>query len=320
MLKELRFVQGAVSRKDFIPAMTHFAIENSRVRSYNGILALSSPIPFDINCYPKADMLVKAIGNCEETVALAITAAGRLSVKSGAFRALIQCVEKSDVHVEPSGDIVECDGATLLKAFQVLEPFCGDDASRSWTNGILLRRQSAFATCNVILCEYWCGVDFPRVVNIPLAAVKEVIRIGEPPSYLQMDDKSVTFHYDNGRWIRTQLYSTEWPDIEKVFDKAAQGSNPQPTDIRIFAAMQKLKPFTDKTGRVLFFPGTVCTHESQEEGGHVELEGSLMQGIYSLDMLMRLEGAAKEVDFTTYPKPCMFFGDRLRGAIVGRTM
>jgi len=30
MLRELKFVQGAVAKKDLLPAMTHFAIEGGR--------------------------------------------------------------------------------------------------------------------------------------------------------------------------------------------------------------------------------------------------------------------------------------------------
>lgn len=317
MLKELKFVMGAVSKKDMIPAMKHFAIEGGRVRAYNGVLALCSPIPFNIDCYPKADMLVKAIANCDDTVTLSLTPAGKLSVKSGPFRALISCVERSEIHVEPTGTELACDGEVLLKAFKLLEPMIGDDASRPWANGILLRGESAFATCNVVLCEYWMGAAFPHVVNIPATAVREVIRINEPPSHLRMDEASISFMYGDGRWVRTQLFSTEWPDLKRVLD---QGSNPTEVDERIFDALAKLKPFTDKSARVIFKPGEVATHDAEEEGGHIELVGSTMQGIYSLEMLMLLKGVAKQADFTTYPKPCLFYGDRLRGAIVGRHM
>lgn len=317
MLRELKFVMGAVSKKDMIPAMKHFAIEGGRVRAYNGVLALSSPIPFNIDCYPKADMLYKAIANCDETVTLSLTPAGKLSVKSGAFRALISCVEKSEVHLEPTGDVVQCDGEVLLKAFKLLEPMIGDDASRPWANGILLRGESAFATCNVVLCEYWMGSPFPHVVNIPAAAVREVIRVGEAPTHLQMDENSISFMYDDGRWIRTQLFSTEWPDLSKILER---GCNAIEVDTRIFDALGKLKPFVDKSSRVIFKPGEVATHDAEEEGGHIELAGSVMQGIYSLEMLSLLKGLATHADFTTYPKPCLFYGDRLRGAIVGRHM
>jgi len=51
MLKELRFVQGAVAKKDFVPAMTHFRIEKGTVRSFNGNLAICSPLHWTWNAY-----------------------------------------------------------------------------------------------------------------------------------------------------------------------------------------------------------------------------------------------------------------------------
>lgn len=86
MLKELKFVQGAVGKKDLLPAMTHFQIQNGHVRSYNGTLALSSPLPFDIDCCPKAEQLVKAIGQCDEVITLSMTPGNKLRVQSGKFQ------------------------------------------------------------------------------------------------------------------------------------------------------------------------------------------------------------------------------------------
>jgi hypothetical protein len=37
-------------------------------------------------------------------------------------------------------------------------------------------------------------------------------------------------------------------------------------------------------------------------------------------MLKLLEGVATHADFTRYPNPTLFFGDRLRGAIIGMRM
>ena len=139
MLKELKFVQGAVAKKEFIPAMTHFAIKNGRVRAYNGTLALCSPSPFDIDCKPKAIQLVQAISKCEDVVNLSMTPAGRLRIESGKFRAFVDCVDQETVHVMPQGQILPINGEELLKAFSTLSPFIGNDASRPWTNGILLR-------------------------------------------------------------------------------------------------------------------------------------------------------------------------------------
>lgn len=315
MLKSLKFVQGSVAKKDFLPALTHFLIEGGTVRGYNGMLALCSPIPFDIACAPKGEPMVKAISNCSETVQLAMTPAGRLSIRSGKFKAFVDCVDGDTPHVQPEGEHVAIEGAALLQAFKTVAPFIGDDASRPWSNGVLLLGQSAFATNNITLVEYWTGTTVPRPLNIPRAAVREMLRTNEAPESAQLSETSITFHYSGGRWLRTQLFETTWPDLAKVLDRP---SNPQPLDSRLFEALSNLKPFVDKLGRIVFRgDGKVSTHDDESEGAGYELEGFDHKGVYQIDMLGLLEGNATKIDWSSYPAPCMFFGDKLRGAIVG---
>lgn len=316
MLAELKFVQGAVAKKDLVPALTHFVIENGRVRGFNGTLALSSPITLDIACKPKAAALVEAISKCTDTVQLSLTAKGRLSIKSGAFKSLVDCVEFETAHPEPEGERVELDGVALLGALKAVWPFVGDDASRPWSNGVLLKGQSAFATNNVTLVEYWVGSAFPHVVNVPRAAIKEMIRINEPPLYAQMvEGNNITFHYSNGRWIRTQLLVTEWPDLAKVLN-ATQGAQ-VPLDQRLFDGLKAIKNFVDKMNRVYLKGGLIATHVDDEEATSYEVPDLQAEGIYAHEMLCLLEGIAQTIDFSAYPKPCIFMGERLRGAIVG---
>lgn len=315
MLKELKFVQGAVAKKDFLPAMTHFVIEDGRVRAYNGMIALSSPLPFDIDCKPKAEPLVKAISNCHDTVTLSMTPAGKLRVQSGNFRAFVDCIDDETAHVLPEGEEVELDGEAVLNALKIIHPFIGEDASRPWTNGVLLKGQSAFATNNVILVEYWVGANFPVPVNVPRQAIREMIRINEAPTHAQVTENSITFHYSDGRWVRSQLFDIAWPDLAKVLDKPA---NPTPIDARIFEALTVIRPFADKMGRVFIDDGSLSTsQEHTAEGASYDIPGLPFAGIYNIQMLASLQSVATHADFTTYPNPCMFYGERLRGAIIG---
>lgn len=224
------------------------------------------------------------------------------------------------MHPEPEGDPYEVDGAKLLEAFKVLSPAVGDDASRPWQNGILLKGESAYATCNVVAIQYWLGIRVPHVVNIPDMAVREILRIGEPPVRMQCSDKSFTFHFSDKRWIRTQLLQTDWPDIARLLDQT--GANPQPIDRNIFVALEKLKKFVDKAGRVYFKPGIAHTHLSEDEGCAFEMEGSTMTGIYNREMLKILDGIAETADFSRPGKPSLFYGAGgfARGAIIGMSM
>lgn len=316
MLKELKFVQGAVAKKDFVPALTHFVIDDGRVRGFNGTLALCSPIALNISCKPKAGPMVEAIAKCEDTVQLSLTPTGRLSVKSGAFRCTVLCSpEEQTAHPEPEGERVELDGAALLAALKAISPFVSDDATRPWSCGVLLRDQSAFATNNVCLVEYWIGSAFPHVVNIPRAAIKEMLRIDEAPLYAQMvEGASITFHYTEGRWIRTQLMTTEWPDLGKVLNRE---SKQEPVDSRLFKGLKAVKGFVDKMNRIYLRDGYISTHVEDAEATTYEVPDLHYEGIYAHEMLSLLEGVAVTVDFSAYPAPSIFMGERLRGAIVG---
>ena len=314
MLAELKFVQGAVAKKDLMPALTHFRIEDGHVRSFNGTLAISSPIAFDIDCTPKGIPFVKAIQNCKETVTMKLTPTGKLSIKSGKFKALIPCVDTETPHVIPEGKMHEVDGDELLRAFKLLLPLVGDDASKPWSNGLLLKGQSAFATNNIVIAQYWLGVEFPVVCNVPAMAVKEVLRVKEPPIGIQIAENSITFHYKDKRWIRTALYDTAWPEVERILDVP---SNAVPIDEKLYEALDIIKPFTDDMNRVYIKGGKVMTHLDDSDGASYEVEGLVIDGVFSRDMLVLLKGVATTADFDLYPKPSQFFGPKIRGAIVG---
>jgi DNA polymerase III sliding clamp (beta) subunit (PCNA family) len=314
MLEALKFVQGSVAKKEFIPALTHFVIENHTVRGYNGVIALSSQIPFDIACKPRAEALIKAIGSCDSTVQLSLTQAGRLSVRSGKFRALVECVDGPTPHAVPGGIACPVDGPALLAGLRAVAPFIGEDSARPWCQGVLLRGPSIYATNNVTLVEYWAGSTLPVVVTLPKATVKELLRIDEPPLHAQYDASSVTFHYGAGKWLRSHLLPNDWPDLSRILDVAA---NPVEVSPELFSALAIVKPFVNKNGAVRFTSDGIQTHTTIEEGAAYELDGLFSHGVFNLNMLNLLKGVALTADFSTYPKPCLFFGERLRGAIVG---
>lgn len=313
MLDALKFVQGAVAKKDFVQALTHFHIAGGFIKGYNGSLALCSPIDLDLDITPKAAPFIKAIQTCKDTVQLNMTPAGRLAIKSGAFKAFVDCTEEAYPDVEPEGETLELDGA-LLKALKQLNPFIAEDASRQWARGIMFRGPSAFATNNVTLIEYWLGYNFPVEINIPQPAVRELIRIGEEPTKVQVCENSVTFHYKSGRWLRTQAYSTKWPDMGKVLNRE---SVQHPFPEGFFEALGDLLPFSDDLERVYFLGDKMATSPAEGLGASVALPELPSEGIFHIKQLQLLQGLAESIDFTQYPGPCLFYGDKIRGAVVG---
>lgn len=315
MLNEIKFVQGAVSRKDFVPALNHFHIKGGKILGYNGAIALSTPIDLNIDCSPKAAPFVKAVQTCKDTVELHLTPNGRLAVRSGTFTAYVDCIEEGHPNIVPEGEEVELTGS-ILDALKILAPFVAEDASRPWSRGILFRRQSAFATNNIIAVEHWLGYSFPVELNIPLEAIEEILRIGEEPIGLKVTGNAATFLFEGDRWLRCQLLSTSWPEIDKILDKE---SNCLPIPKELFVGLENLQPFVDDLRRVHFFEGRVATSPTDGIGASVDIAGLPSTGCYNIAHLRLLEGIATKADFSMYPNPCIFYGEKTRGAIVGMT-
>lgn len=317
MLNDLKFVQGAVAKKDYVPALTHFHIGEGRIYGFNGVLAISTPTDLAVTATPKAASFVKAVERIPDNqeVVLNLTEAGRLSVKAGRFRAYVECHDDSSgtVKVAPAGELVPL-APGILPVLRVLAPFMGIDASRPWAMGILFKGQSAFATNNIVLVEHWLPMVFPTPMTIPAEAIKEMIRIGTDPVGIQLEERAVTFHYPNGAWLRTALFSTEWPDLSRVLDKE---HNAVPFPDGFFDAVTRLDAFTGKENRLYLRPGVVATSPHEGDGALVEIDGLTDEGIHFLGMMAKLSGVATSIDLSLWPSPCLFFGDMLRGAIIG---
>lgn len=308
MLKELKFVSGSVGKSKNDASLAHFIIKDGRVKSFNGTIAMSCPLPTALDVQPDANQLIKAVGNCKDAVELTVTAAGKLRVKSGAFKAFVNCYNEVIPSPDPEGLPVEIDGKVLLDALKLLSPFMGTDgdSAHAWTNGIFFKGKSAYATNNVCLVEAWVGSVFPLTANVPSVAVKELLRIGEAPTLIQQSPRSVTFHYPNGRWLRTQLRQQEFPasmiDMFKARELALMSVPGE-----MWGAVEALSPFVDDLHRIFFKDGQAFTHADSETGASFAVP-HLPTCVFNINMLKLLRPVATKIDFKAYPKSGYFQG------------
>ncbi|MDH5573059.1 MAG: hypothetical protein OEY89_14960, partial [Gammaproteobacteria bacterium] len=313
----LKFIQGAISTKDFVPSLTHFHIKGGIIQGYNGVIALNSTIPLNINCSPNASNFIKAIDKCTEVVELKLMKS-KLNIKSGSFKANINCLDDEFEHLQPEGTFVSIDGDKLLQAFRTLSPLMGFDASRLWTNGILLKNGGAFATNNVIAARYDIGAIFPFVINIPSIAIKEILRIKEIPVNLQITDRHVTFHYTEGRWLRSSLYVNEWPDLDALIGDSI--SDPEIGE-NFYTGLDSIQSFASDINSVYFKDGTMSTSLNPDESeATYDMQSINFEAVYNVKMLQLLKGIATSMDLSKYPNPGTFKGDNVKGVIIGLRM
>lgn len=318
MIDALRFVQGAVATKDFVPELTHFRIAHGHIMGFNGRLALCSPIDLDVTAAPRASTFAKALAACGDTVSIHMTPSGRLAVRSGGFRVNVECIPDYAFDYYPTGTSYPVP-AGFMQALEVMAPFLGEDASRPWCMGLHLNGGGAYATNNVTAVEYWLGGDLPAM-TIPHNALRELRRLRSAPISIQTDGNSCTFWYGAGKWLRTQLIAEAWPleQFKKIF-AAAVPANCTPADDKLFAGVQEVTPFLAKDSRRLLLLGDrVSTSEDEETGAHSEVPGLPERRAFNADMLALVGTVATHYNLEA--EPAFFLGDKLRGVIMGMNL
>lgn len=324
MLDALKFVAGAVAKKDMVEALTHFKIKDGFVQAFNGQISCASRIDLGLDVMPWATDMVNAIQACNDTVALSVTPTGRLAVRSGKFKCFVECMDMKDDILQmfptPSGAFIEI-GDEFITMLRELEPFMANDASRPWAMGVMLESNSAFATNNVMLAQYWHGIKFPCRVTIPAEAVKEINKRSDHVTGVQVDDNSLTVWFGRERWMRTQLLPDAFPDQIHTIAERAGDEAPLPLEHfeGLFEGLETLKKFLGDNSGVYFLDGIISTTKDPEHGASVEV-GNIPTGpLFNHKYLSLLKETAKAIDFSQYPRPGRFLGKnpRLRGVFMG---
>ncbi len=317
MIPSLQFVARGLASKPFVPALAHLLMTNGRITSFNGETAFSSPIEIELDAFPHGDSFVKAIESCSSAFTIALTDSNRLLVKCGPFKTHVPCGDANEFPLLNIKGRKHKLGFPLVPSLKTLEPFIAQDASRPWARGILFRGQSLVATTNVILVESWTGGDIGFELNLPAEAVRHLVEIGEEPEHLCLSDNRVVFHFSGDRWMSSQLYSTEWPDIQPILDKYDQ-SGQKPVPPGFWEALEVLLDFTDESRKLFLFEDRLATGpDPKVEGTSVEVLGCPAAGCYNARYLYGLRKVINTIAFEDYPEPVSFFGDTLRGVIAG---
>lgn len=310
----LKFVSPVITGKTV--EASHVVIDNGQLRASNGIVSMGCPVDVPLSCAPQAAGLQNALRRGGDVVALQMSTGGRLQVHSGRLRATVPCLPVADLPVQrPTGQAAAYDGAALRDALEVVLPFASKDTLRPWANGVLLKGQSVYATNNVCVVEYWLGEECPIPVNVPLAAVAAVVKHRDILETIFIDQHSISFVYQDGSWIRTLLLAQDWPDLTSILDRP---STPAPIPSELYDALRALKGFGTN---VRLENGLAIAGDPHDDGATYEIGGlAQVVGRYQTAALAALEDVATSADFSLYPAPMLFYGDRLRGAIAGMSL
>lgn len=320
MRDAFKIVRGAVSTKDLVPVLTHFALHNGRLHGYNGRVHISAPVK-DLASLPSftapATRLMAAIdGAGEEDPRLEIVDKV-LKIIAKRYRAQVPTGPIEDFPLIEVAEKRQKIRKGLLPALAALRPFIGEDASRPWCSSVKVQGAIALATNNSILAEVSLPFVFPMEGALPVFAIDELLRIGEEPIALSYDDVSITFYLPGDVFVRSQLLAEGWPDAKAVLKAAHDGAKLKLIPADLASAIQRVKPLSadDKHPRIRLAEGEVATLTGDSQGV-VSGFKDIGNGTYYADVLLQVLEVATRIDWSRFPR-VPWEGDGISGVMLG---
>lgn len=317
LLNVLKFV--GIICKDVGPINeTHIYLGGHWAASSDGITTIACKIEEDIFACPQSVNIIAALSKCTEAFSITQLEKG-LSIKSGKFKAIIPCIDPGLMTIPGPDEPIAIINDNLKIGLEIVAPLVNDNGQDVIDTSILLNGSSVVTTDRKVILEYWHGIDLPKGISLPKSIVKPIVQSGKKLAKLGFSPSSLTFYFEDESWIKTQLFSQKWPDIDPLLNRPSQ-QQPFPKDF--WEGLAAIEPFGE--GMVYFDAGTMRSHPSDATGASFEVAGLPKGPSFPIWQLELIKPFAETVDFFTPGNirgstMLTFFGPNIRGAIAGRS-
>lgn len=321
MTNPFDIVRGAVSTRDFVPILTHFAVHEGRVHGFDGRVHISAAAPalagLESFTAPAVPFLA-ALDACQGLDPTLRVEDGVVRMKGKRFRASI-----------PTGDFAQFPlpkdetgkkrklSPGLLATLATLRPFVGEAAQQAWSVGVRLENERAVATNNVLIAEVPMKGAW-GVCTVPAPAIDELLRIGLDPTAVMVTAATATFYLPEDAWLRTSLITNPWPNFDRVLNACFLDATLGPVPSGLLDAVQAVAPFVHdgKFPVVRLLDGKVSTTGS---GLSAEFSGfsGLESGTFHVAPLRMMLQRATHADWSRFPRVPWTGENGIRGVLVG---
>lgn len=288
---------------------THCMMANGGLWAYDGTLAMGHPIPESLVACPQTGLFVDALKRVGAGLSLTQVDVGQLLINSDNFRAIVPCLTFQDLpNVFPDNAIAPCTDELKIALAKIVDvPM--ENSPQLIMASIKLSNYSAMATDGKLITEVWHGVSMPDLVIPKSSAVaitkqsKKLVSFGFSPSTL-------TLWYENGSWLRTNLYEAAWPDMSSAW-REFKPENMKPLAKTFFEAIEAVAPFN--SGSIYVGSSRVSSHKDERLGASMmvpDVEDDIMLNARRVLMLRGHVDAADLADDV-----CYFLGTGFRAAL-----
>lgn len=320
LIEALKFVAPAFKEngQDY---QQHCRFANGYLIAFDGVIALGHPVDEDLQLCPHLGRTLAAIKRAGSTLNITELGTGRLSIKGDNLRAIVPCMDGRDI--PPAAPDFACADIDerLLRGFAAVNPLIkeGDQNIRWVETAALLRGNTIVATNGHVLLEYWHGIDLPPGLAIPKVAIAAIAKVKKKLVRFGFSPRTVTFHFDDGAWIRAQLYAEEYPPVDDRVIAPSFGQR-GPQDVPeapagLFDACAAVTPFVE-AGALHLSPGVVRSHAQEGVGAEYPVSGLLGNHIVSAEYMKLIAPIAARIDLQDGSDRLIFWGENIRGVVM----
>jgi hypothetical protein len=309
LLKAMRFISIA-QREEGTPYQTHCRFTGSEVVAFDGILAAGYPCQQIMNACPHTFNTIAALSRLRGQWSLTMLDADKMVLNDGKFRAIIPCLRPVDVESVGQQPLMYPLNEEFKHAADKAGVFITEAGQRVIDSSLLSRDGSLIGCNGLILIEAWHGNPFPPGLIIPWTAFKALKKIDLKLIGFGFDANAVTFHFEGGAWLKTQLFQSDYPDVGRLVDQC-NAARAVPKAEELERAINAVIPHS-ATNRVWIENHVVRSHESVEVGATYNCDGLPFAKSINGDMFLKVAAFVTHIDFVT-GEHVYFFGQNLRG-------
>lgn len=311
LLEALKFLKPCHKKSGSVPERFCF-LSGHWAAMRNEFLTIGTKIIEDVEACPQYSQFEEALKKVGEEMSITVSQQ-HLCIASDALKMTIPCVNSQELTIgAPDAPIAEIDHR-ISDALNVLLALPDPKAGEAKYAAILLQSGSAVASDGRALIEYWHGIDLPPNILIPHAAAKAIVKSKKTLTQFGYSGPSATFWFEDGSFIKTQLYAEQFPEYQSLFNLQLF---PWELPSEFFQAVRILHKFAAK-GIVWFEEGRIASDDMPEEASTYVIEG-LPEGMkFHTEFLIKLDAGFNQVYFDIEDNNAYFFGENIRGIVRG---
>lgn len=320
LLKALKFVSVAQYAPNDIkaqaPYQQHCQFIGGYVTAFNGVIGAGYPIVDEMDACPNTHLFVKALEKVRGAYSLTVLNNDQLVINAKPFRALVPCVAGYTIQaIEADPPSFEMTDA-VKDAAKAAGLFTSDGGQTVLESAIITRDYSFCGTNGRAMVEAFHGVHMPAGLLIPMSFFDIVAKVPMTITrYGFTPDRSLTIYFENGAWLRTQLYLEPVPNIGKYLDDInMQRLTELPANF--WEACDAVVPHSLDKG-VFFDNNRVMSHETDAAGAQHDLDVPFRK-LLSYTMLSKFRNYCTTADFVSYEDRVVLGSDKVRGIVMAR--